>query len=133
MNEYTYEQGLNLDLSSLDMILWMYKAIYGAKGSGNAWYLQFAQHNAKYTFKRCKLDSSIWYRYDEEKEAYDYLCQHTNDYISVGLNVEQVILNIKKPYNITETGPNPEMYLRINTDVLNDSSGWVLHSTKYLE
>jgi len=113
-------------------IMLLYKALYGAKGSGNAWFLQFSMHNAEHGFKRCKLDSSVWFRLDEENRSYDYLCHHVDDYITVGQNVEQTVEDIKKNYTITETGPIPEMYLGINTDVLDNGQGWLLHSSKYL-
>jgi hypothetical protein len=124
--------GIEFGPELVGKLMLLLKALYGAKSSGNAWYLQFSDHNAGNGFKRCKLDSSIWYKLIEANGAYDYLCHHVDDYITVGPNVERTVEDIKKNYSIAEAGPIPEMYLGINTDVLDDASGWVLHSTKYL-
>jgi hypothetical protein len=114
-------------------LMLLYKALYGAKGSGNAWYLEFSDHNSDHGFKKSKLDSSMWYRLDVSKQAYDYLCHHVDDYVTVGPNVNRVVNDIKRDYAISEDGPIPQFYLGINTDLLPNGAGWILHSTKYIE
>jgi hypothetical protein len=56
-----------------------------------------------------------------------------DDYVTVGPNVERTVSEIRKDYDISEDGPIPSFYLGINTDVLLDGTGWVLHSTKYIQ
>ena len=113
-------------------ILILEGALYGAKGSANAWFLELSDYQREQKFSRSTMDMSIWYKHFPDQDQYNYFCHHVDDILNSGPGVHEVIRNLKKRFILTGTDQVPDMYLGINLDILPDGSGWLLSSRDYI-
>ena len=113
-------------------ILILEGALYGAKGSANAWFLKLSDYQRSQKFTRSTMDMSLWYKYFPEADLYNYFCHHVDDILDSGPGVQEVINNLKKSFTLTGADKVPDSYLGINLEVLPDGSGWLLSSRDYI-
>ena len=79
-------------------ILILEGALYGAKGSANAWFLKLSDYQRTEKFNRSTMDMSFWYKYIPEADQYNYFCHHVDDILNSGPGVTEVIRNLKKNF-----------------------------------
>jgi len=110
------------------------KALYGAKGSGNAWYLKYSDYNrTDAKFEVSRIDASFWWRLDEATDLYDYLAHHVDDFITGGPNAIQVVEDMKAKFTITGDEGIPTEYLGIDANVNSEGTGWVMSARSYIK
>ena len=114
------------------MIIIMYKALYGAKGSANAWYLCFADSNRQDGFNLSRIDSLFWYRLDRGSDRYDYLCHFVDDFLNAGPEAQGVVDGIKAKYTVTGDEDIPVYYLGMDITVNETRTGFILSTRKYM-
>ena len=66
-------------------------ALYGAKGSANAWYLELGDDLRGRDFMQSTMDKSFWFKQSICEDQYDYLCHHVDDILGGGPNIDNII------------------------------------------
>ncbi len=111
-------------------ILILQGALYGAKSSANAWYLELGDNLRSRGFTQSTMDKSFWFT--DAGDQYDYLCHHVDDILGGGPDIDDIINDLRQKFKMTGWNELPQVYLGINLDVLPDGSGWLMSSRDYL-
>ena len=74
----------------------------------------------------------MWIRLDKEKNSYEYICIHVDDFMIVSKNAGKVTEEIESVYSVKESSKgSPEYYL--GNDYKNDNKGrWCIACKRYL-
>ena len=59
------------------------KALYGLKGSANAWWIQLSDDLCSVRFTRSRINLSVWYKKRDDGTRYDYIATHVDDFIVI--------------------------------------------------
>ena len=134
MNAYTKEKiysraGIKFgDRAGVKVIV--RKALYGLKGSANAWWLQLSDDLRSMGFTRSRIDLSIWYKKRQDGTGYDYIATLVDDFIIIA-DEPQIYLDefLAKEYVISG-GAFPDLYVGQDIRAYRDLSGIYLGTKK---
>ena len=62
----------------------------------------------------------MWFRRSNNKKTYNYICTHVDNFMAVGVNVQQIMDKIESVYTVKSKGP-PDYYL--GNDYKTDKKG----------
>ena len=125
--------GLEFGAENVGKVYVLYKALYGAKGSANAWYHCLGDFMRSIQFKLSRIDGSFWYRLNKDTDTYDYFATHVDDYLTIGVSPQKIVDQVKGSFTVTAEPSVPETYLGMNIDRMPDSDGLCLCARDYIK
>jgi Reverse transcriptase (RNA-dependent DNA polymerase) len=112
------------------MIVIIRKALYGLRSSSERWWSHFADTIRGLKFLPTRYDKDVWYRVSEDKQCYEYICTHSDDFMIASKKPELVMQGLKEIYAIKSEGP-PDYYL--GNDYKKDKKDrWCFGCKKYI-
>jgi hypothetical protein len=81
------------------------KALYGLCTSAERWHSHFVDTLQSLGFKQTRFDKDVWIRLNIDKDVYDYLCTHVDDFMICAKDAKSIMDRIKKVYTIKDIGP----------------------------
>jgi hypothetical protein len=107
------------------------KALYGLCTSAERWHSHFADTLWSLGFKQTRFDNDVWIRLNIDKDVYDYLYTHVDNFMICAKDAKLIMDHIEKVYTIKDIGP-PNYYL--GNDYKKDRRGrWCIGCKKYLK
>ena len=91
-------------------ILSINKALYGLRSSSRAYRETFAAFMRTIGFTATRYDRDVWMRLREEKDGYDYLCTHVDDFKVVAKDPQRWVNAISGAFQLKCAG-TPDYYL----------------------
>ena len=108
------------------------KALYGLHSSSPAFRAHFADFLRSLGFFATRYDRDVWMREREEKNGYDYICTHVDDFKIVTKDPERWKLLISAAFLLKSIGP-PAYYLGNDYNFSPSENAWVLSCATYLK
>jgi Reverse transcriptase (RNA-dependent DNA polymerase) len=138
LNAYTEEKifvipNLELGPENTGIVHILNKALYGAKGSANAWWIRLGQHLRDDDFHNSRIDLSFWYKLNQDYDLYDYLIHHVDDYMNAGPGALVTFEKMASAFTVTGSKTDiPALYLGMNMEPLPDGSGISICAKDYI-
>ena len=108
------------------------KALYGLRSSSRAFWAHFADFLRSLGFAPTRYDRDVWMRLREEKNGYDYVCTHVDDFKIVAKDPERWKSLISAAFLLKSIGP-PAYYLGNDYNFSVEENAWVLSCATYLK
>ncbi|KAI2501305.1 Reverse transcriptase (RNA-dependent DNA polymerase) [Fragilaria crotonensis] len=108
------------------------KALYGLRSSSRAFRAHFADFLRSLGFFATRYDRDVWMREREEKNGYDYICTHVDDFKIVAADPERWKSHISAAFLLKAIGP-PSYYLGNDYNFSAEENAWVLSCATYLK
>ena len=108
------------------------KALYGLRSSSRAFWAHFADFLRSLGFFATRYDRDVWMREREEKDGYDYVCTHVDDFKIVARDPERWKSFISAAFLLKSIGP-PAYYLGNDYNFSQSENAWVLSCATYLK
>jgi hypothetical protein len=108
------------------------KAIYGLRSSSRAFRAHFADFLRSLGFSAARYDRDVWMREREEKDGYDYICTHVDDFKIVARDPERWKSHISAAFLLKSVGP-PSYYLGNDYNFSVEENAWVLGCATYIK
>ena len=108
------------------------KALYGLRSSSRAFRAHFADFLRSLGFFATRYDRDVWMRPREERDGYDYICTHVDDFKIVARDPERWKSHISAAFLLKSIGP-PSYYLGNDYNFSNEENAWVLSCATYLK
>ena len=108
------------------------KAIYGLQSSSTALRAHFADFLRSLGFSAALYDRDVWMREREEKDGYDYICTHVDDFKIVARDPERWKSHISAVFLLKSIGP-PSYYLGNDYNFSAEENAWVLGCATYIK
>ncbi len=108
------------------------KALYGLRSSSRAFRTHFADFLRSLGFSATRCDRDVWMRPREERDGYDYICTHVDDFKIVARDPERWKSHIFAAFLLKSIGP-PSYYLGNNYNFSKEENAWVLSCATYLK
>ena len=116
-----------------DAIVTLNKALYGLRTSGRAFRNTFADFLRQLGFFPTRYDRDVWMRLREEKDGYDYICTHVDDFKVGAKDPNRWITQISSVFML-KTAEDPDYYLGLNYNrSTEDPSLWITGCQTYVK
>jgi hypothetical protein len=108
------------------------KALYGLRSSSCAFWAHFADFLRSLGFHTAGYDRNVWMHKREEKDGYDYICTHVDDFKSIARDPDCWQLLISATFILKSVGP-PSYYLGNDYSYSKEERAWVISCSTYLK
>jgi hypothetical protein len=115
-----------------DSIAILIKALYGLRSSSRAFRAHFADFLRQLGFFPTKYDRDVWMHLCEERNGYDYICTHVDDFKVVAKKPERWVDEISAVFLLKSVGP-PSYYLGNDYIWSVDNHAWELGCHMYIK
>ena len=113
-------------------IMTINKALYGLRSSSRAYRETFAAFLRQIGFNASRYDRDVWMRLREEKDGYDYLCTHVDDFKVVARDPQRWVNAIAGAFQLKCAG-TPDYYLGMNYTFDEEERCWLTGTKTYVE
>lgn len=113
-------------------VLVLKKALYGLRSSSRAFRAHFADFLRSMGFSAARYDRDVWMREREERDGYDYVCTHVDDFKIVARDPNRWKDQIAAAFLLKSVGP-PAYYLGNDYNFSKDENAWVLGCATYIK
>ncbi len=115
-----------------ESVLVFKKALYGLRSSSRAFRGHFADFLRGMGFSACRYDRDVWLREREERDGYDYVCTHVDDFKIVARNPDRWKTQISAAFLLKSIGP-PAYYLGNDYNFSVGENAWVVGCATYIK
>ena len=115
-----------------DSVCLFVKALYGLRSSSRAFRAHFADFLRQMGFVPTRYDRDVWMRLREERDGYDYICTHVDDFKIVARLPERWLEQIASVFLLKECGA-PSYYLGNDYNWSKGENAWVTGCATYLK
>ena len=109
------------------------KAIYGLRSSSRVFRFHFADFLRSLGFYTVRYDRDVWMRDREEKDGYDYICAHVDDFKIVARDPERWKSHISAAFLLKSIGSPSCYYLGNDYNFSAEDIAWVLGCAMYIK
>ena len=112
-------------------ILVINKALYGLRTSSRAYRETFAAFMRTIGFEPSRYDRDVWIRLREDKDGYDYVCTHVDDFKVVAKDPQRWVNAIAGAFQLKCAGA-PDYYLGMNYSFDAEQKCWLTGTKTYV-
>ena len=100
VNAYTNEKvyaiaGDELRKTMKGSVVIIVRALYGLRTSSERWHAHLADTLRSFNFNPTRYDNDVWIRQYKDRNCYDYICIHIDDFMAVGKRAQRIMDEIK--------------------------------------
>lgn len=87
------------------------KALYGLASSATAFHAHLADNLRSFGFVTTRFDPDVWIRLSEDKQTYEYICTHVDDFSIFARDPQPIMDLIKTKFEVKSEAPPPRVLL----------------------